>query len=109
VFTAKTAKMGLEITAATCAYATADLATFRDRWWLPPVAMGKITGVGRCLRTVSAARRRGREAERFWMCPAVMLSQDLAGLAGLVRDGAMADLAAHNRKVRNGHREAAGT
>jgi len=43
------------------------------------------------------------------MCPAVVLGQHLAGLAGPVGDCAVADLAAHDRKMRNGDREAAGT
>ena len=100
--------------AATCAHATELLATFRDCWWLPPVAMGKIVRVGRPLPRswetgeMSAARLRGREAESFGVRPAVMLGQDLAGLARLVRNGAVADLAAHDRKLRDGHREAAG-
>ena len=58
---------------------------------------------------MSATRLSGRVAKRFKVRPAVMLGQDLAGLAGLVRDGAVADLAAHDRKLRDGYREAAGT
>src|ERR1039457_574240 len=42
------------------------------------------------------------------MGPAVVLGQDLSEVAGPVRDGAMADLAAGDRKLGNGHREAAG-
>ena len=62
---------------------------------------------------ISLARLRGRlpgrQAECFGMDPAVVLSQDLAEAAGPARDGAAADLAARNRKMGNGHREAAGT
>jgi len=43
------------------------------------------------------------------MGPAVVLSQDLAEVAGPVRDGAVTDLAARDRKMGDGHREAAGT
>ncbi len=50
----------------------------------------------------------GEDAERPGMGPAVVLSQDLAEAAGTVGDGAVADLAACNRKVRNGDGEAAG-
>jgi hypothetical protein len=50
----------------------------------------------------------GCEVERFWMGPAVVLGQDLTEVAGPVRDGAVADLAAGDRKLGNGHREAAG-
>ena len=42
------------------------------------------------------------------MGPAVVLGQDLSEGAGPVRDGAVADLAAGDRKLGNGHREAAG-
>jgi hypothetical protein len=50
----------------------------------------------------------GTEAERFGMGPAVVLGQDLAEVPGPVGDGAVADLAARDRKMGNGHREAAG-
>ena len=42
------------------------------------------------------------------MGPAVVLGQDLTEAAGPVRHGALADLAAGDRQLRNGHREAAG-
>ena len=58
---------------------------------------------------ISAARLRGQEAECFGVRTAVVLGQDLAGLAGLVRNSAVADLAAHDWKLRDGHRETAGT
>jgi hypothetical protein len=35
---------------------------------------------------IFVARLRGREGERLGVCPAVVLGQDLAGLAGLVRE-----------------------
>ena len=49
---------------------------------------------------MSEVRLHGREAERFGVRPPVMLGQHFAGLAGLVRDGAVADLAARDRKVK---------
>ena len=51
----------------------------------------------------------GGDAERFGMGPAVMLGQDLADVAGPVGEGTVADLAAGDRQVGDGHREAAGT
>ncbi len=42
------------------------------------------------------------------MSPAVVLGQDLSEVAGPVRDGAVADLAAGDWKLGNGHREAPG-
>src|SRR5205807_2038568 len=48
------------------------------------------------------------EVERFGICPAVVLGQDLTEVARPVRDGAVADLAAGDRKMGKGHREAAG-
>jgi hypothetical protein len=50
----------------------------------------------------------GREAERFGIGPAVVLSQDLTQAAGPVRDGAMADLATGDVELGNRYREAAG-
>jgi hypothetical protein len=43
------------------------------------------------------------------MGPAVVLGQDLSEGAGPVGDGAVADLAAGDWKLGNGHREAAGS
>ncbi len=43
------------------------------------------------------------------MGPAVVLGQGLAEATGPVRDGAVADLAARDRKTGDGHRETAGT
>ncbi len=51
----------------------------------------------------------GREAERFGVGPAVVLSEHLAGVAWPVRNGAAADLTGRDRKTGNGHRETAGT
>ena len=48
------------------------------------------------------------ELERFGMGPAVVLGQDLGEGAGPVGDGALADLAAGDGQLGNGHREAAG-
>ena len=42
------------------------------------------------------------------MGSAVVLGQDLGEVAGPVRDGAVADLAAGDRKLGDGHGEAAG-
>jgi hypothetical protein len=50
----------------------------------------------------------GRDAERFGMGPAVVLGQDLTEAAGPVRHGALADLAAGDRQLGNGHSETAG-
>ena len=50
----------------------------------------------------------GGGAGRFGLGPAVVLGQDLAGGARPVRDSLVADLAAGDRKVSNGDREAAG-
>lgn len=51
----------------------------------------------------------GWQVKGFGMVPAVVLGQDLAQVAGLVGDGALADLAARDRQVGDGYREAAGT
>ena len=58
---------------------------------------------------VLGGRLPGRDAERFGVGPAVVFGQDLAEAAGPVGDGAAADLAARDRKLGNGHWEAAGT
>ncbi len=89
-------------------------ATLRDRWLSPAQPRGKVVpgptdvgestcGVVRGLRD----RLPGSEAERFGMGPAVVPGQDLTEVAGAVRDGAVADLAAGDRKMGNGHRETA--
>jgi hypothetical protein len=39
----------------------------------------------------------------------VMIGEDLARLSGLMRDSALANLAAHDREVGNSYREAAGS
>ena len=49
------------------------------------------------------------EAERFGVGPPVVLGQHLADGAWPAGDGAVADLAAGNRQVGDGHRKAAGT
>ena len=43
------------------------------------------------------------------MGPAVMLGQDIADVAGPVSEGTVADLAAGDRQMGDGHREATGT
>jgi len=50
----------------------------------------------------------GCEVECFRMGPAVVLGQYLREVAGPVRDGSVTDLAAGDRKLGNGHGEAAG-
>ena len=50
----------------------------------------------------------GTEAERFGMGPAVVLGQDLAEVPGPVGDGAVADLAARDRKMGDGHKGSGG-
>jgi hypothetical protein len=50
----------------------------------------------------------GRNSERFGMDPAVVLGQHLADVTGPVSDGAVADLAAGDRKMGDGHGEPAG-
>jgi hypothetical protein len=61
-----------------------------------------------CERT-TRGRLPGRDTERFGVSPAVVLGQDRAEAAGPVGNGAVADLAARDRKPGSGHREAAGT
>ena len=68
----------------------------------PPV--GCLRGQCRSLRD----RLPGCEFEYFGMGPAVVLGQDLSEGAGPVAEGAVADLAAGDRKPGNGRREAAG-
>lgn len=50
----------------------------------------------------------GTGGEHFRVDPAIVLGQDLAEVAGRVGDGPVADLAARDRQMGNGHREAAG-
>jgi hypothetical protein len=50
----------------------------------------------------------GRDAERSGMGPAVVLGQDLIEAAGPVRHGALADPATGDRRLGDGHGEAAG-
>ena len=61
--------------------------------------------------TVTAGLRNrlpGCDVKRFGMGPAVVPGQDLGEGAGPVSDGVVADLAAGDRELGNGHREAAG-
>jgi hypothetical protein len=51
----------------------------------------------------------GGEAECFGVGLAVVPGQDIAGLPGPVGDGALAYLAAGDRKMGDGHGEAPGT
>ena len=63
---------------------------------------------GTALRASAAGDREG-EAGRSGMGPAGVPGHDLAEVAGPAGDGAVADLAARDRKMGNGHGEAAGT
>jgi len=67
--------------------------------------------IGQSLRQRSGLRGRlpGRQAERFGVGPAVVLGEHFAKAARPVRDGAMANLAARDRKAGNGDRKAAGS
>lgn len=56
----------------------------------------------------SLRRLPGRKAECFGMSPAVVLGQGIAEAAGPVGHGAAANLAAGERQLGNGDREAAG-
>src|SRR5215472_13738340 len=51
----------------------------------------------------------GSALERLGVRPPVVFSQDFARFTGPIRNGAVTDLASHDRKMRNGHGEAAGT
>ena len=75
--------------------------------------LGCELGGGRCVAVAAVAAESGERlpgcgVERFGMGPAVVLGQDLTEVAGPVRDGALADLAAGDRQLGNGHREVAG-
>ena len=89
------------------------VATLRDRWRSPArFRQGRRDnrrrdGTRRVMRA-ACGRLLGRDAERFGMGPAVVLGQDLTEAAGPVRHGALADLAAGDRQLGNGHREASG-
>ena len=78
---------------------------------------GSAASPSRAGRPVAAAadstgslrgRLPGREAGRFGTGPAVVPGRPAEG-AGPAGDGAVADLAARDRKMGNGHGEAAGT
>src|SRR5260370_17680165 len=58
---------------------------------------------------VGSGRLPGRRGEDIRMLPAVVLGQGGAGLAGPAGDGALADLAAGDRKAGDGDGEARGT
>jgi hypothetical protein len=71
---------------------------------------GGQAGGGSCEGAESLrGRLPGREAGRLGMGPAGVPGHDLAEVAGPAGDGAVADLAARDRKMGNGHGEAAGT
>ena len=87
-----------------------------DRWRPPAKPCGKIVpsrqtpaAASADSAGVSATGYREGSPRRFGIGPAVVPGQDLADLPGPVRDGAVADLAARDRKMRNDHSEAAGT
>jgi hypothetical protein len=90
------------------------VATLSDRWRSParltqghPRQVDAGDGIRRALRAARGGLP-GRDAERFGMGPAVVLSQDLAEPAGPVRHGAPADLATGDRQLGDGHGEAVG-
>jgi hypothetical protein len=59
------------------------------------------------MQAVGEGYREG-DVERFGVGPAVVLGQVFAEAAGPVRHGAVADLAAGDRQLGDGHRETAG-
>jgi hypothetical protein len=69
---------------------------------LEPGQPGPASSTPSGLRSVS-----GCEIEHFGMGPAVVLGQDFTESTGTVRDGAVADLAAGDRQMGNGHGETA--
>jgi len=71
--------------------------------WVGPTSTTVTAG----LLPASPRPATGCEVEHFGMDQSVVLGQDLSEVAGPVRDGAVADLAAGDRKLGNGHREAA--
>ena len=76
-----------------------------------PVAMAGTTENrlrGQPGRPGLRGRLAGRGAECPRMGPAVVLGQHLADLAWPVGDSTVADLAARNRELGDGHRKAAG-
>ena len=75
---------------------------------LPGGGSSWVPGVGDGNGGASHDRLPGCDVKRFGMGPAVVLGQDLGECAGPVSDGAVADLAAGDRQLGNGHREAAG-
>ena len=72
--------------------------------------LAKAESLTGCGSVVQGFRNRlpGSEAERLRMGSPVMLGQDLTEVAGPVRDSAVTDVAAGDRQLGNGHREAAG-
>jgi hypothetical protein len=93
-------------TAATVA--AAQPATCDHRVPIPGIAGARARG-GRRMMPGWSGGLRGRDAEFFGVGPAVVLGQDRAEIAGPVRHGGLADLAAGDRKIGDGNREAAGT
>ena len=67
---------------------------------MAPAAAGLVRGL--------RGRLPGCEADCFRMVAAVVPGQDLGEAAGPVRDGALPHLAAGDRQMGGGHREAAG-
>ncbi len=89
------------------------VATPRDRWRFPARLVQGVRRNRRWRRYVRGVMRQpaevtGKGAERFGTGPAVVPGQDLTETAGPVRDRAVADLAASDRQLGNGQREAAG-
>jgi hypothetical protein len=93
---------------------SAGPAALRHRGHRPAQPCGGRRDPGRRLRRIDdgaslPGRLRGRDGEHVGVGPAVVLGQNLAELPRPVADGSVADLAAGDREMGNGHREAAGT
>jgi len=69
--------------------------------------MGHLSTTAAAIASAAAVTR--AVAARFGVGPAVMLGQHLADVAGAVGEGAVAELAAGDRQVGDGDREAART
>ena len=73
------------------------------------VAQAALTGESLRQKSGLPDRLPGRQAELFGVGPAVVLGEHLAEAARPVRDGAVTNLAARDRKAGNGHRKTAGS
>jgi hypothetical protein len=88
------------------------VSTLRDCWHAcgpAQVRAGLADVCGGIASRVGAGSVRGWGCRVLGVGPAVMLGQHLADVAGPVGEGTVAELAADDRQVSDGHREAAGT